>query len=389
MMNSVDIKTVEETGKKYIKEAMPKYIETLLDWVTVEAPSGEEEERAELMCKAFRENGLSDVYIDKHGNAVGIRYGRRRDRYIVVEAHMDTVFPKGTVKERPKVENGVIRCPGIGDNTAGMVTVVTTLAALNHAGYESEYSILFAGTVGEEALGKSKGIRGLVADHGERIAHCITIDGFQYQDIVYKATGLKTEAYRFFGSSAHAAERDIAPQALLSAARMAEALEKIPLSEKTGDTLAVTNIHGGSKSNLHLIPGEAELIVNYRSRSPEAMASMEEQVHSLAMEEAQQSGIRYEIEVLCDSPCGEQSPERTIVKALDEVITSLGGKTRYAGGGSTNANVPTAAGISSVAIGSSNRDFGEHTLEEFMETEEVYKSVQSVYLLILRIDGKE
>ncbi len=172
-------------------------------------------------------------------------------------------------------------------------------------------------------------------------------------------------------------------------ARIAEQLARIHLDKKSGATLAVTSLHSGSEVLLHAIPEKAEVIVNYRSQSPQVMKQMEREVHRVVEEESEGYGISFDTKIFCNAPCGTQDIERPIIKELADVITDLGGKVRFAEGGCTNANSAIASGISSVAIGSSNRDFLEHTPDEYMEISDAHKCIQSVYLLLLRIDGKE
>ena len=109
---------------------------------------------------------------------------------------MDTVFPRGTVTAAPSVIDGEIHCPGVGDNTVGLVTVITALKVLNHLGIQTRHDLIFAGTVREEGLGNLGGIRRLIDTFRNSLDACITVDGFQYQDIVYKGSGIHTERER-------------------------------------------------------------------------------------------------------------------------------------------------------------------------------------------------
>ena len=132
--------------------------------MVIEAPTGQEGRRAEKMCDRFKALGLEDVHIDQYGNAVGIRKGSDSESYILIEAHMDTVFPKGTVIEMPKLDGNIIRCPGIHDNTAGLANLLAVIRALDAANIKTKYSLMFAGTVGEEGLGCLRGMKGIISD---------------------------------------------------------------------------------------------------------------------------------------------------------------------------------------------------------------------------------
>ena len=104
---------------------------------------------AARLLEMFKEEGLTDCHIDEYGNCVGIRKGTGGGKTVLVEGHMDTVFPLDTKLEIVR-EDGFIKCPGIVDDTRGCATVLSTIRALNAAGIETKGDIQFVGTVQEE-----------------------------------------------------------------------------------------------------------------------------------------------------------------------------------------------------------------------------------------------
>ena len=59
-------------------------------------------------------------------------------RIIILTGHMDTVFKKGTVNERPfKIEDGKAYGPGVLDMKAGIVILTTALRILHNLGYNN------------------------------------------------------------------------------------------------------------------------------------------------------------------------------------------------------------------------------------------------------------
>ena len=67
----------------------------------------------------LREAGLKNVRIDAEGNVIAERPGANARPNVVVSAHLDTVFPRGTnVKVRR--DGYVLRGPGIGDDCRGL-----------------------------------------------------------------------------------------------------------------------------------------------------------------------------------------------------------------------------------------------------------------------------
>lgn len=394
---------IEERIKKgldYIFETGQDFIEDLLDMVTIEAPSLHEEARAKELCNRFRNAGLENVHIDRSGNAVGVHWGKNREEFVLLEAHMDTVFPFGTVTERPQVdENGIIRCPGISDNTAGLVNLVYVAETLRYIDVQTERSIIFAGTINEEGMGSESGIETLLEDYKGRISCCITVDGCEYQDIVYKGTAIKTKKYTFKGMAGHPySEYGEIPQVLSIAAEIASEISQFEVPKEPKTVVVVTSLHAGDDRVIHAIPDTASFIVNYRSNSRTWMEKLDYDIETLVKARLEEEKLKwkeagrevelsYSCELLCNVLGGEQSEDCEIVRALDEAIRELGGEPYYAKGGCCNSNVPISMGIPAVAIGTSNLELGEHTLDEFTPADHIYKCTQEILLMVLKMGG--
>src|SRR5215469_6296074 len=79
---------------------------TIMDWqmevVAIPAPPFGEQARAKWLAGQFVDAGLSDVLTDDIGNVLGFLYPGSYDvestgHIVVVSAHLDTVFPAGTL----------------------------------------------------------------------------------------------------------------------------------------------------------------------------------------------------------------------------------------------------------------------------------------------------
>ena len=100
----------------FLKEDHENSISDQLELVQIPAPTFHEEKRAAYMTEAFRKLGLTDVHIDRNGNAVGVRKGRGNGPKILIDGHMDTVYPMDTPLH-PRRDEDYIYCPGITDDT--------------------------------------------------------------------------------------------------------------------------------------------------------------------------------------------------------------------------------------------------------------------------------
>jgi acetylornithine deacetylase/succinyl-diaminopimelate desuccinylase-like protein len=61
---------------------------------------------------------------------------------------LDTVFPAGT-DVTVRMKGDTLYAPGIGDNTRGLMVVLTVLRAMEKAKIQTKDHVLFVATVGE------------------------------------------------------------------------------------------------------------------------------------------------------------------------------------------------------------------------------------------------
>src|SRR4030095_16161547 len=143
-----------------VKQSETELLEEQIRLCEIPAPPLKEGQRAEAYKRRFEELGLRNVRIDKVGNVLGERAGRSARPHLVFSAHLDTVFPEGTVG-RTSRDGALIKGPGMGDDCRGLAVVIGVIGALNRHRIQTEGSITFVGTVGEEGLGDLRGVKHL------------------------------------------------------------------------------------------------------------------------------------------------------------------------------------------------------------------------------------
>ena len=173
-----------------------------MELVQIEAPTGHEENRAEEFAKRLRALGLEDVHIDRGGNVVGLRPGKKDGPKVLVEGHLDTVFPFGTVSGVEE-KNGFLYAPGIGDDTRALAMILSALRALHHADIQTVGDVLFVGTTREEGTGSLGGMRDFLSDNAD-IDIAISVDNNDMSYLVFEATSGKTIEVNFYGIGGHA-----------------------------------------------------------------------------------------------------------------------------------------------------------------------------------------
>lgn len=363
------------------------------DLALVEAPTFLEQTRAKVFAELLKAEGLTDVQIDRHGNAFGYRRGKGQGPIIVVEGHMDTVFPMNTAKEIIE-KDGKIYCPGICDDTRGCVTVLSALRAMNHAGIETDSDFIFMGTVEEEGMGGLGGMKKFLLDHPE-VGGCICVDGSGMEGITYEATGIRTMAVNFHGIGGHAMGAfGYVANPLHAAARAVAKITDIQVPADPRTTYAVSNFHAGNDAGIHAIVKECTIKLNFRSNGQKELEELEAKIKNAIDEACKEETARwgkdtitYDYVDYVNVKAGTQDRNAPIVQATYQVIKELGAAPVFNQGGSTNASNPIAMGIPGVCIGGGGTSGGVHTVDEWFDNTDAYKGVQVVYLLSLLLGG--
>src|SRR4029077_19093597 len=137
-----------------------RFVRELVALTEIPAPPFKEQARARVFMEMLRQHGLSDVEMDAEGNVMGLRRGTgpAGGDLLVVNAHLDTVFPEGT-DVKVKRQGTRLSAPGIGDDTRGLALILSLVRTLEAAKIQTAADILFVGNVGEEGEGDLRGIK--------------------------------------------------------------------------------------------------------------------------------------------------------------------------------------------------------------------------------------
>jgi len=380
----------------FMEEDQEEIIQRQMELALIPAPTFHEEKKAARLLELFRAEGLEDCHIDEFGNCVGIRRGTGGGKTVLLEGHMDTVFPLDT-ELRITREDGWIHCPGIVDDTRGCVTVLSTVRALNTAGIQTKGDVHVVGTVQEEGMGALRGMEYYVNHHPELEAS-VSIDGDGFRGVIYRATGIQTAEITFKGKGGHAyiAFGEVANPIHAAARAIAKIAElKVPRDPKT--TYAVTNLHAGNMSAVHAIPAEAKIVINFRSNTPEELEKLRTAIFAAIDEACREETefwgkdeITYECKYLCDVPAGTQDDHAPIVEAAVAASRYLGcQEPAMPSDGCTNCNRAIQAGLPAVCLGEGDYDPHIHSVQERFREEGAYKGCQQALLVTLLCAGTE
>lgn len=376
------------------EEHDPWALELLIELTEIPAPPFMEDERGARFAELLTELGADSVWTDEEGNVIGLRRGTVGERTIGFGGHLDTVFPEGTDVTVRQVGDTLF-APGVGDDTRGLVVVLSVLRALEEAEVETDDDVLFVGVVGEEGLGDLRGMKHLYREGGLRPDVWIDVDGGGLDRIV--SMGLGSVRYRvtFEGPGGHS-------WGAFGTANPAHAMSRaVRYFQDVADTLTrsgprtsynVGRIGGGTSVNS--VPFEAWMEVDMRSVSPESLSRIEE-VFLDAMDRAlaEENELRREGPALTvdkakigDRPSGEMDPSAPLVqRAL--AATAVFGVEGELARSSTDSNVPIAMGVPAVTIGRGGIGAHGHAPNEYWVNRDAPLAVQRALILVVAEAG--
>ncbi|MBQ7797192.1 MAG: M20/M25/M40 family metallo-hydrolase [Lachnospiraceae bacterium] len=381
---------------KFMEDDHETIVDKQIELTLIPAPTGQEQMKAARMLEMFKEEGLEDCHIDEYGNCVGIRKGTGGGKTVLMEGHMDTVFPMDTKLEIVR-EDGYIKCPGIVDDTRGCAVVISTVRALNAAGIQTKGDIHFVGTVQEEGTGALKGMK-YYCDHHPELEASISIDGPFISNVTYEATGIQTYEVTFHGIGGHACGMfGKVANPIHAAGRAIAKISEFQVPADPMTTFAVTNLIAGSYEAVHAIVADATIRFNFRSNSQVELEKLRDRIFA-AIDEAckeetdrwGQDTITYSVKHICDVNAGNQDCHAPIVEAAMAISRHLGTDAELGDGGSTNCNRALEAGLPAVCLGmGDDYDTKCHTLDEQFNPDGAFKGAQQALLLALLCAGTE
>ncbi|HEY0110548.1 MAG TPA: M20/M25/M40 family metallo-hydrolase [Fibrella sp.] len=360
----------------------------------IAAPPFIEGKRAARFSAMLKEAGADSVWIDKTGNVIALRKGKKGKGCVALDGHLDTVFPAET-DVKVKIKGDTLFAPGIGDDTRGLVMVASVLRALEEAKIETQSDVLFIGTVGEEGLGDLRGVKHLFSDQSRPIDSWISIDGGSLGTL--GTMGLGSYRYRvtFKGPGGHSwgAFGLANPQHALGTAihYFSKAADKFT---RTGARTSYNVGRIGGGTSVNSIAFESWMEVDMRSEIPENL----NQVDSLLKTSVQQAlnehnamkrmgpALTVDVVKIGDRPSGELTDELPLIQRSMAALTNFGFAPKT-GRGSTNSNIPISKGIPAVTLGRGGKGGNGHSLAEWWYDDEGDKAIQLTLLTLIAEAG--
>lgn len=363
----------------------------------IASPTFHEETRAKEIARRMKEYGLTDVTMDGIGNVVGVRKGKGNGPVLIIDAHMDTVFPHG-IDVTVRREGDTYYAPGIGDNTSGCRALLQLVRCFNESGVETEGDVLFVGTVGEEGNGDIRGAKFMV--NGDRqVDGYIAIDSFSEGVVVNGGVGCHRWRVNIAGPGGHSfVDFSQVPSAIHAMCHAGHLIGHLAPPSEPYTTFNIGTIKGGTSVNT--IAPNCEVDIDIRSIANEELLKLEAQIFEAldagVAEENKRWGIANSDKMIKltktqigDRPAGARGGDCPVIQCALSAQKILGIELTQYGPSATDANAPISKNIPAACLGSGGISEKYHTVDEYFIDKDSFKGPQLVFLAACALVGVE
>lgn len=351
-----------------------RLLETFLDLVRIDSPSGEEAAIAQELEKRLSDLGLT-VELDAMNNVVAKLPGQGAP--LMLAAHMDTVMPGRSVK--PVVKDGIVYSDGTtilgADDKSGIAVILELLQTivereLPHPPLEVVITVQEeTGLMGAKGLDKDR----LQAKMG------ISLDcGHSPGTIVVSAPSHNFVSAVIHGKAAHAGAEP--EQGINAIAVAAQALVDMPLGRIDPETTAnIGLIKGGTARNI--VPDHVELVGEARSRQLAKLEAQTARMVNALEEAAQRYGATVDVDVTRAYDGYTLTEAAPVVSQLMSACRAVGLESALVpSGGGSDVNIYNAHGMQVVNL--STGIYQPHSTEEHIAVADMVTCAEIVLKFI-------
>ena len=354
-----------------------RLVQTFLDLVRIDSPSGEEAEISQELARRFTALGAA-VETDAIHNLIARFEGTRPGDYLLLSAHMDTVGEDRGIK--PQIRDGVIYSDGAtilgGDDKSGVAAILEVIESLKEDG-AAHPPLEAVISVGEEV-----GLRGASEMDKSRIRSrrgYVLDAGGPSGVIVTSAPSQDNLEVKVHGRTAHAGAE---PEKGINAIKVAsEAIAAMPLGRIDDETTGnIGVIKGGVATNI--VPDYVFVKGEARSRDDAKLAMQTAAMAAAFQDAAERNGARVEFKIKRRYTTYKLADEHPVVLAAADAIKRLGWTPAIkASGGGTDANIFAEHGICCAILSTGMADV--HTPNEHIAIEDMTNAARLLQEIVL------
>ncbi len=244
------------------------YLDLLASMVNIDSGTGDAEGIAaisELIGPRLMNLGFSFESVIAEDGSVHFHARRGAGKKVLLLAHLDTVFPKGTAAIRKfHIEGDLAFGPGVSDCKSGVATIIGALEELNQSRWPNlEINCLFNSDEEISSPGSRKIIEGLAGE----AAAVLVVEPAELENITVARKGIGRLELKVFGQAAHSGSNySDGCNAILELAHKIIAIQSLS-QIKRGITLNVGTVSGGIRPNI--VPDFAMAEIDLRIIHPE------------------------------------------------------------------------------------------------------------------------
>lgn len=354
-----------------------RLVQTFLELVQIDSPSGDEQQIAERVAEKLRALG-AQVKIDALHNVIAHVPGRgvKQDaKPLFLNAHTDNVAPARGIK--PIVAGGQIASDGTtvlgADDLAGVAAILEAVASL--AENNKKHVPLEIAITTQEELGLV-GAKGLdLADFHAKEG--IVLDaGGPVGAIVLASPTQNLIEISIKGKAAHSAR----PEGSINALKIAaEAIAKTKLGKLDRDSTSNFGIvRAGTARNI--VPDKAEIVGEVRSRNTRKLDAHTRAMKRVFEKVVRGTGAKMDFRVTRAYNRYEFKKGDRLVQRVAKALKQLGRTPRFEMTmGGSDANIWNAKGIKTVVVSVGYEQI--HTTNEYLPVLELVKAAELVEAL--------
>lgn len=359
-----------EQLRSFVAGALPDYLADLERLVNIDCGTYNKAGVDEVgRWFAEQMGGLgADVSVDHNaelGNTiVSVLEGVGGGDHALLIGHLDTVFPDGTVTERPfSTADGRAYGPGVNDMKAGLLTGLYALRALQSVGPLPFARVTYVANPDEEV--GSPASTPVIREVAESADVCFVLESARANgDIVSARKGIADFVVQIEGRAAHAGvEPEKGRSAILEAAHKTLALTALN-GRWPGVTVNVGTVSGGTRPNV--IAEHCQLEIDLRAPTRADMELAEAEITAIAMSNAVPDVVTTVTKRHWWWPMEKGAATAALALSAQSLAARLGFELHDAAtGGASDANTTSGMGVPTLdglgPVGGADHAPGEYT----------------------------
>jgi acetylornithine deacetylase/succinyl-diaminopimelate desuccinylase-like protein len=366
-----------QEGLRFLEIGVEDVLQEAIRICEIPAPTFAEAARGKYVAARMQAIGLEEITTDTVGNVRGVLPGNPALPTLLVMAHLDTVFgPEVPITVRRDAEH--IYGPGISDNSLAIAAMLQVAQAMPHLSPEERGTLIFVANVGEEGLGDLRGAKYLWQTDSAQIDVWVALEGGMFGEAEVQGVGSRRLQISYHTESGHSWGAFGIPSAIHALGKLIYRISLIPVPTQPKTTFNVGLISGGISVNT--IAPEAQMVLDMRSESAEALQHLENAVRQQIASVAQEDRVEAKITVVGDRPAGTLPADHWLVPLAENAAQVLGFSLTWKAG-STDINYALGQGKPAICLGIS-RGHKIHNVGEYVEIAPTQLGIKHTFLTL-------